>query len=577
MATTNSDCDAYSRQIQRINPGPDSGRWEISLNQHWEFHRGSLDPVGIHRKDSVVEWQAVDLPHTWNARDGYSGGNDYFRGDGWYRKTFRVDQSLAGRRFYIHFDGANLIADLYLDGRHVGQHRGGYGAFRFDLSEYLRPGETQQLAVKVNNERHTDVAPLSADYTFFGGIYRDVKLLVTGREHIEVMDCASPGIFLQQKNLSERLARLQVQVKLVNHSTETLERQLRIEIAGADDRLVAHREQTVVLPAGCGSMESIAIEIENPHRWDGIRDPYLYAATVSLLDGDSLADRVRQPLGLREFRVDADKGLLLNGRHYDLFGVSRHQDVEGKGWALTEADHRRDFDMVGELGASAVRLAHYPQAPCVYDLMDEMGFVTWAEIPLVNEVPPTEAFERNVRGQLLELIRQNYNHPSIFFWGLCNEVSFSEIGKDSLRILSGLQELARSEDPGRLTTNAVLGRCDGEDIWFLTDIVAENVYFGWYYDSVEDFGPWADRARGTYPQRAFGISEYGAGAGIGIHAEEPRAGDHSEEYQNLYHERSWLQMRQRPYLWSKFIWNMFDFAVDGRDEGRGPGSTTRAW
>ncbi|WP_323847202.1 glycoside hydrolase family 2 protein [Microbulbifer magnicolonia] len=571
MVTIISDSGVETQQIQLTKLSARSGRLEISLNSNWDFHRGPLDADVNRSGNGCDEWGRVDLPHTWNALDGYSGGNDYFRGDGWYRKTIRLDGSLAGRRFYLHFDGANLIADLYVDGRHVGQHRGGYSAFRFDLTELLRPGEDQLLAVKVNNERHEDVAPLSADFTFFGGIYRDVKLLVTRQEHIDVMDHASPGVFLHQKSLSDQRARIDVQVNLINHATASLKRLLRIEIADADGSIVARREQPVALRAGCGSARFITLEIDQPRRWDGIRDPYLYAVTVSLLDGETLVDSLRQPLGLREFKVDAVSGLFLNGSHYDVRGVSRHQDSEGKGWALSADDHRRDVEMIEELGASAVRLAHYQHAPCVYDLMDEKGLVTWAEIPLVNEVPATEAFERNVRSQLLELVRQNYNHPSILFWGICNEVSLCGMGADSFEILKGLQALAKSEDPGRLTTNAVLGRCDGEDIWFLTDIVAENTYFGWYYDAAEDLGRWADRARQAYPQRAFGVSEYGAGAGVGIHSDEPHAGDHSEEYQSIYHEISWLQMRRRPYLWSKFIWNMFDFAVDSRDEGERAG------
>jgi Glycosyl hydrolases family 2, TIM barrel domain/Glycosyl hydrolases family 2, sugar binding domain/Glycosyl hydrolases family 2/Domain of unknown function (DUF4982) len=551
------------------------GREEISLNHNWEFHKGSLSAedqaeiVGSEAEEKV--WESIDLPHTWNAEDGYDGGSNYFRGDGWYRKRISIDKRLSGKRFYLHFDGANLITDVYIDGISVGNHRGGYGAFRFDLTPYLQAGVEHELAIKVNNERHEDIAPLSADYTFFGGIYRDLSLLVTGQDHIELLDYASPGVFLHQQVLTDEQAKVRAEINLINKGSNNLERQLQVSIKKQNGELVEAKSTVIDLPPGERVTQNLILEIDQPRRWNGVKDPYLYTAVVQLMDGEKVIDSVTQPLGLRSFKVDPEKGLYLNGEYYDVKGVSRHQDLEGKGWALNEADHLRDFDIIEEMGATGVRLAHYQHDPYVYKLMDKKGFVTWAEIPVINEVPESAEFEVNAVEQLKELIRQNFNHPSILFWGTSNEVSMGGLSQGGVEVLKRLNALAKQEDNQRLTTAAVLGHHDGEDVWYVNDVVAQNVYYGWYYDAIKDIGRWADESREAYPNRAFGVSEYGAGAGPSIHSATPVKGDHSEEFQNLYHEGSWNEMKARPFIWSKFIWNMFDFAVDSRDEGERPG------
>jgi Glycosyl hydrolases family 2, TIM barrel domain/Glycosyl hydrolases family 2, sugar binding domain/Glycosyl hydrolases family 2/Domain of unknown function (DUF4982) len=567
-------------QVLRLAPeAAEDGRTEISLDHDWEFHKGELSVLATRieqdeeqeERESNDFWQEIDLPHTWNAEDGYDGGGDYYRGDGWYRKQIKLTDSLAGKQIYLHFDGANQITDLYIDGQHIGQHRGGYGAFRFDLTSSLTPGVEHELAVKVNNSHHNDIAPWSADYTFFGGIYRSVHLLVTEPEHIEVMNYASPGVFIQQASLTDERANVEVAVNLMSQSATDSVRTLSVEIKDGTGNVVASATKTVSLQAQTKISEVVDLEVLQPRRWNGVNDPYLYQVSVQLMAEKRVLDSVVQPLGLREFYVDPEKGLILNGEYYDVKGVSRHQDFEGKGWALDREDHKRDFDLIEEMGASGIRLAHYQHDPYVYDLMDEKGFVTWAEIPLINKVPESQAFEENAAQQLKELIRQNYNHPSILFWGVSNEVSLTGLSQGGVEILERLNSLAKTEDSQRLSTAAVLGHHDGEPIWFVNDVVAQNVYYGWYYDDIKGLGRWADASRAAYPNRAFGVSEYGAGAGVSIHSAQPVQGDHSEEFQNLYHEGSWEELDKRPYIWSKFIWNMFDFAVDGRDEGERPG------
>jgi Glycosyl hydrolases family 2, TIM barrel domain/Glycosyl hydrolases family 2, sugar binding domain/Glycosyl hydrolases family 2/Domain of unknown function (DUF4982) len=550
------------------------GRVQLPMNSTWEFYKGAL-PLEQTRvaseKANEQDWEGIDLPHTWNAEDGYDGGSNYFRGDGWYRKQIKVADSLVGKRFYLHFDAANLITDVYVDGQHIGQHRGGYAAFRFDLTPYIMPGVEQELAIKVNNERNNDIAPLSADYTFFGGIYRDLSLIVTDQDHMELMDYASAGVFLHQESLTDKHADVRAQINLINNDAQAIDRVLEVSVVNAEGEILDSKTQSVSLAASQKISESVNLSIENPRRWHGVEDPYLYQVAVKLMDGKRVVDSITQPLGLRTFQVDPEKGLLLNGKYYDIKGVNRHQDIEGKGWALTDEDHKRDFEIIAEMGTTGMRLAHYQHDPYVYQLMNEMGFVTWAEIPVINEVPESQAFEDNAADQLKELIRQNFNHPSILFWGVSNEVSMTGLTPGGVEILKRLNTLAKEEDDSRLTTAAVLGHHQGDDIWYVNDIVAQNVYYGWYYEKIADIGRWADESRAAFPNRAFGVSEYGAGAGPSIHTAEPKKGDHTEEFQNLYHEGNWNELKQRPFVWSKFIWNMFDFAVDARDEGERPG------
>lgn len=565
-------CSDSSQVIGVVDSQLSKGRAEVSLNEAWEFYKGSLSLAEVsHQAASDKQWQAISLPHTWNAEDGYDGGNNYFRGDGWYRKQIKVSDSLTGKRFYLHFDAANLITDVYVDGQHVGEHRGGYAAFRFDLTDYITPGAEHELAIKVNNERNNDIAPLSADYTFFGGIYRDLSLIVTDQDHIELMDYASAGVFLHQQSLSDKRAEVRADINLVNKQDQAVERVLEVSIVDAEGEVLQRKNQAVSIPAAGKVSEAVELVIDNPRRWNGVIDPYLYQVAVQLKDADRVVDSITQPLGLRTFEVDPEKGLLLNGEYYDVKGVNRHQDLEGKGWAIDDADHKRDFEIIADMGTTGVRLAHYQHDPYVYRLMDEMGFVTWAEIPVINEVPESQAFEDNAAEQLKELIRQNFNHPSILFWGISNEVSMTGLTPGGVEILKRLNTMAKEEDASRVTTAAVLGHHQGDDIWYVNDIVAQNVYYGWYYEKVSDIGRWADESRAAFPNRAFGVSEYGAGAGPSIHTAEPKKGDHSEEFQNLYHEGNWEELKKRPYVWSKFIWNMFDFAVDARDEGERPG------
>jgi beta-galactosidase len=559
-------CFSAGPAAARPSPGP---RVQEELNRGWKFHLGDAAGAEAEAFDDAG-WAAVSLPHTWNARDGQDGGGDYFRGTGWYRRRFTASRAWAGREVYVQFDGANRRADVYLNGHLLGTHLGGFARFRFDATPYVRAGAQNVLAVRVNNEVN-DIAPTVADFTFFGGIYRGVSLLVTDRLQVETLDYASPGVYLKQERVSRSRAELSVTVKLANHESRPAELRVRAVVAGAGGAALKEAEATVHVEAGARAQVVERLALARPRLWDGIGDPYLYKVYAEVYEGPRLRDRVEQPLGLRFFKVDPEEGFFLNGRHLDLHGVSRHQDRPNKGWAISEADEREDFALIREVGADAIRAAHYQQSQLWYSLADRAGLVVWAEIPFVGPALDSPSFAENAAEQLRELIRQNYNHPSIIFWGVGNETR----GAAADALIARLADEVRSEDPTRLSTYASDHADDDPKNWH-TELTAFNRYYGWYGGSLEDFAAWADRIHREFPRARVGVSEYGAGASIMQHETNPTRPKpasrlHPEEYQALFHEAYWNAMRSRPFLWCKFVWNMFDFASDRRSEGDTPG------
>jgi beta-galactosidase len=567
------------QRAARSGPGPD-GREILDLDPGWRFFGGEesrAPEVGF----DDASWQRVDLPHTWNALDGQDGGGDYRRGPGWYRRHLSLDASLAGRRLYLQFDGASLMADVYVNGVHLGTHRGGFARFRFDATAVLRPGADNVLAVRVDNG-HLGIPPTAADFTFFGGLYRDVSLVSTDPVQISAMDHGSPGVFIDQVGVAPGSARILVRAELENHGA--LPRDVDVHVTVTDDagggvRRPACPEQSfrTHLEAGAAIEVSKTLGIEHPRLWNGRADPHLYAVRVELhpvaANGapGALSDAVEQPLGLRTYSVDPLRGFILNGRYLDLHGFNRHQDWPDKGWAISDSEEAEDFSLLMDVGSTAVRVSHYQQSQSWYSRCDGAGLVAWAEIPFVDGALPTPEFLENAKQQLRELIRQNYNHPAICFWGVGNETS----GPDADGVIAALAGVVRAEDPSRLSTYASDHEASDTKNWH-TDVVAFNKYFGWYRGAIADFAPWLDATKAAYPQARFGMSEYGAGASIVQHAQDPaqpeaRGRFHPEEYQCLYHEGYWAALRTRPYVWAKFIWCLHDFASDGRDEGDHPG------
>jgi beta-galactosidase len=551
----------------------DDGRRLVSLNSGWKFLAGD-DPHALEPGFDDGSWQAVDLPHTWNGLDGQDGGNNYRRGAGWYRRHVTVDPSLSGRRLYLQFDGASLMADVYVNGVRLGSHTGGFARFRFDATDALRVGADNVVAVRVDNSQ-LGIPPTSSDFTIFGGLYRSVWLLSTDPVEVSVMDMGSPGVFVEQGSVGAASAAVTVRAELENHSPVPRVVGVKVSVLDAAGVSVVQSDpalRVTLAPSGAGDVV-VPLALSRPHLWNGRADPYLYTVRVELrpfaANGapGALSDAVEQPLGLRSFEVDPDRGFILNGGYLDLHGFNRHQDWPDQGWAISDDEEAVDFALMMEVGATAVRVSHYQQSDSWYERCDRAGMVAWAEIPNWGKGLETPAYLESAKQQLRELIRQNFNHPSIFFWSVGNETK----GPAADAVIAALVPVVRQEDPRRLSTYASDHEASDPKNWH-TDVVAFNRYFGWYRGQLSDFAPFLDKTHADYPKARFGISEYGAGASVIQHEDPPKQPAakgpfHPEEYQNLYHEAYWAALKTRPYVWSKFIWCLHDFASDGRNEG----------
>ena len=544
-------------------------RQDILLNNDWNFRFS-------HQVQKGTEVR-VDLPHTWNAQDALSGKIDYKRGIGNYEKNLFIRPEWKGKRLFIRFEGVNNIADVFINRRHIGEHRGGYGAFIFEITGKVEYGKENSILVRVNNGEQLDIMPLVGDFNFYGGIYRDVHLLITDETCISPLDYASPGVRLIQDSVSHRYAKVRAIVDLSNGSSGNQEVELNVRLLDGQ-RVVKEGTKNVNLSGNEVMQQELTFEIDQPHLWNGRQDPFLYQAEVTLFRNGQMVDRVTQPLGLRFYRIDPDKGFFLNGKHLPLQGVCRHQDRSEVGNALRPQHHEEDVALMLEMGVNAVRLAHYPQATYFYDLMDKNGIIVWAEIPFVGpggyndkgfvDLP---AFRANGKEQLKELIRQHYNHPSICVWGLFNELT--ELGDNPVEYIKELNVLAHQEDTTRPTTSASnqMG-----DLNFITDAIDWNRYDGWYGGTPADLGKWLDRMHKDHPEICIAISEYGAGASI-YHQQDslvktvPTSWWHPENWQTYYHIENWKTISSRPYVWGSFVWNMFDFGAAHRTEGDRPG------
>ena len=544
-------------------------RQDILLNNDWNFRFS-------HQVQKGTEVR-VDLPHTWNAQDALSGKIDYKRGIGNYEKNLFIRSEWKGKRLFIRFEGVNNIADVFVNRRHIGEHRGGYGAFIFEITGKVEYGKENSILVRVNNGEQLDIMPLVGDFNFYGGIYRDVHLLIIDETCISPLNYASPGVRLIQDSVSHKYAKVRAVVDLSNGGSSNREVELNVRLLDGQ-RVVKEGTKKVNLSGNAAMQQEFTFEIDQPHLWNGRQDPFLYQAEVILSRNGQMVDRVIQPLGLRFYRIDPDKGFFLNGKHLPLQGVCRHQDRSEVGNALRPQHHEEDAALMLEMGVNAVRLAHYPQATYFYDLMDKNGIIVWAEIPFVGpggyndkgfvDLP---AFRANGKEQLKELIRQHNNHPSICVWGVFNELT--ELGDNPVEYIKELNVLAHQEDTTRPTTSASnqMG-----DLNFITDAIAWNRYDGWYGGTPADLGKWLDRMHKDHPEICISISEYGAGASI-YHQQDslvktvPTSWWHPENWQTYYHIENWKTISSRPYVWGSFVWNMFDFGAAHRTEGDRPG------
>ena len=519
-----------------------------NFNTKWGFSKEALEaPTTMPER-----WNWVNIPHTWNNIDGQDGGNDLYRGTAFYAKELEKMDLPKADRYFLEIQGANSSAILYINGKKLANHDGGYSTWRVDITDAL---EDKNLFVfEVDNSQNDRVYPQNADFTFYGGIYRDLNIIAVNESHFDLEYYGTPGIKVTPEVVGKD-AKVEVEV-FVKNAKET--QKLVYTLKDAEGNVVEEKET----PAS----ETVAsFEIENVHLWHGKKDPYLYTAEVCLKDEEVL-DNVSARFGCRTFEIHPENGFILNGEEYPLRGVSRHQDRWGIGNALLKEHHDEDMDLICELGATTIRLAHYQHDQYFYDLCDERGMVVWAEIPYISTHMPNG--RENTISQMKELVVQNYNHPSIIVWGLSNEITMHGDSDEDLRenhVI--LNDLVHEMDKTRLTTMACVSMCSMDDPYVqIPDTVSYNHYFGWYGGDTSQNGPWFDEFHAKYPNIPIGCSEYGCEA-LNWHTSDPQQGDYTEEYQAYYHEELIKQFYTRKYMWATHVWNMFDFGADSRNEG----------
>lgn len=547
-----SICKAEAREVTPFNNG-------------WEFKKGPFPTDAMQTAARWnADWEQVNVPHTWNADDMQKKTNSFYAGVAYYRKHYVFPESLEGKRLFLRFEGVGACAEVYVNGYLVGTHKGAYSAFVCEIGSQVRLGEENEIVVKADNAARPDVIPVNhALFGVYGGIYRPVWLIVTEPCNIVVNDCASPGVYITQKNVSKQSADVSVRVKLDNATLAPAALELENAIYTREGKLVkVHRQSFELTPQGVQNYVS-DFKISHPHLWQGREDPYLYKVVSRLKQDGQVIDEVIQPLGLRKYEAVAGKGFFLNGKKYPMYGVTRHQDWWGMGSALTNREHDFDLEQIIEVGATTVRFAHYQQSDYIYSRCDTLGLIIWAEIPFVNRVTGQEW--DNVHQQMRELIRQSFNHPSIYVWGIHNEV-YHPHGYTAA-LTQSVHDLCKLEDPDRYTV-AVNGYGHAEHpVNGNTDIQGMNRYFGWYEKKIQDIKPWIEKMEKEYPWQRLMLTEYGADANIEHQTE--LLGDalnwgsdfYPETFQTKTHEYQWGVISQHPYILASYLWNMFDFAV----------------
>ncbi len=518
----------------------------INFNRKWAFTKQASEIPATMPSD----WNFVNIPHSWNAIDGQDGDNDYFRGTAYYAKSFNKMDLPEADQYYLEIKGANSSADVYLNGKSLAHHDGGYSTWRVNMTEAL--SEMNLLVIAVDNSANETVYPQMADFTFYGGIYRDVNIVCVNKSHFDLDYCGGPGIKITPEIVGED-ANIQIETYITNGE---IGQDIHYIIEDKDGKVVA---ETVT------NDTTVVLNIPSVHLWHGKKDPYLYTAKAELLENGTVLDNISARFGCRTFKIDAENGFILNGEEYALRGVSRHQDRWGYGNALLPEHHEEDIELICEMGATTIRLAHYQHDQYFYDLCDEKGLVIWAEIPYISKHMPTG--RENTISQMKELIIQNYNHPSIVVWGLSNEIGIGGSDEDLLENHRILNDMCHEMDKTRLTTIAAVSMCKIDDPYLqIPDVVSYNHYFGWYGGETDMNGPWFDNFHKTHPNIPIGCSEYGCEA-LNWHTSNPMQGDYTEEYQAYYHEELIKQFFSRKYMWATHVWNMFDFGADARNEG----------
>ncbi|MBR2460402.1 MAG: beta-galactosidase [Clostridia bacterium] len=526
----------------------------LCLNEDWFFTKENQSNFPEERNG---EWERIQLPHTWNALDGQDGGADYYRGTGYYFKSIYLHTDFENNKYFLEIGAASYDCTVFINKTKATEHKGGYSAFRTDITKYLSCGNNE-ITISVSNQPQNDIYPQMADFTFYGGLHRSVKLITVPRSHFALDYYGSQGITATSRITSDGTALLELNAYLTDAEDEDT---VRFMLTDGDSNTVAE----VIRPA---HSPAVTVPIASPHLWQGVTDPYLYTVTAQLIRRNQVLDESTVRHGFRSFYVDPQNGFYLNGILTPLRGVSRHQDKGGKGNALSPDDHTTDCELIRQIGANSVRLAHYQHSEEFYSLCDEYGFTVWAEIPFISKMSNHPQAHENCISQLTELIMQAYNHPSICFWGIANEITIGGNTPELEQNLADLDALVKKLDKTRLSTIAQVSMLPIDSpLNRITDTVAYNHYFGWYGGELSDNEKWFDEFHKLNPDRPIGISEYGCEGIISYHTDSPKAGDYTEEYQATYHEHMLRLLEARPWIWGSYVWNMFDFGCDARDEG----------
>ncbi|WP_414714353.1 glycoside hydrolase family 2 TIM barrel-domain containing protein [Sphingobium sp.] len=590
-------------------------RTAVPLAKGWRFHQGDVTELPT-QVPSADNWLPVTVPHSWN-RVGYyltdpqehinrADNVNKYQGVGWYRLEFTPPAGFAGKRAWLQFDAASRTAEIWLNGQRLGDHSGGFSRFRLDATATLKPAQPNILLVKIDNSipqvgaSTADILPLRGDFFIHGGLYRPVTLIATDPVHIDMMDSGGPGVYATTRAIRHDQAEVQVRARFLNDSSQSVRVTGRFRLLDDAGRTVAEYKTPLSLPRASGSETVATLRIDKPHLWQGTADPYLHSLVVELISHSGrVFDRTEQAFGIRQIRIDPQRGLFLNDQPLKLHGVGYHQDREGKGWAVSPQDVEADVAILREMGANTIRLTHYQHGEVIHNLADKYGLLLWDEIPLVTvwtlggAKDTRPGLKDNARQQLRELIRQNYNHASVMTWSIANEVDFgnsipaflggkdNNVAPDPMPFLRELNALAKAEDPSRPTTLATC--CElkaygpGVDVPTtaeVTDLSGANRYFGWYLGKPRDLGSHLDALHARRPQQPLSVTEYGAGGAITIHSDnvlggpvDSRGRNQPEEYESYIHEQNWATLADKPYLWATWAWNSFDFSSPVRGEG----------
>ncbi|PRX43761.1 glycoside hydrolase family 2 TIM barrel-domain containing protein [Salegentibacter salegens] len=544
-----------------------------TINSAWEFSSEKNEKTEI-----------VNIPHTWNDEDAFRDGKEYFRGKGIYQKTLFVPQEWQQQQAFLKFEGSNQITTVFVNDKKIGEHRGGYTGFVFDISEALNYGEANQLRIEVDNAHNTDIPPLDADFNFYGGIYRDLQLILTNKIHFELENEATGNMIIKTPDVSAENAQVTFESQIVNHSETTKNLQVSVDIFSPEKQKIETLSKQVQLSPAENKSVSFSKEINHPELWSPDAPSLYYAvAKISEENSEEILDEIDSKFGLRWFEVSTEKGFVLNGKPIKLIGANRHQDFKGLGNALPNKIHKSDYKTIKEMGANVIRTAHYPQDPEVYKICDELGLLVWTEVPVINDVTDTDAYHDVSLKMQREQILQFYNHPSIVMWGLMNEIFIRLVFnnqiteeektakiKTSVELAEKLEKETKRLDPDRLTVMALHENelYNESGIADIPDVIGWNLYFGWYSPGLDSFGEFLDDQHKRYPDRPLFISEYGPGADSRIQTDDPKPWDYSESYQLKLHRSYLNQVQERDFVFGMTAWNFADFGSSFRQDSR---------